>query len=372
MNELLLFLIGIGMVQGVLLGIYLILSSEPARMATKIIGIFLLIVSLIMASEVSEFFGLEDRMRSYLQIFILFDILLPPLYWLFCLFLLEQKIKISSHDWWHGLPFLLGLIWYFTGFQWYGNESPGTFSHIPDAVAFLVFCKGLVITFYIFYIGKKIFAFEKGKTKPKQKDRIRLLKRIFWFFLTLSCITYFFFWGIYFGITFRIDSDYLGCLIMTAFVYFLSYNILKQPDLLVRQKQKTEISKYSKSTLDVHSRLNYQNQLLSFLETEKPFLDKKLSLSDLANSLNLSSNTLSQVINEGLKMNFHDLINEFRLKEFKKKLSDPRQSHKTILALAYESGFQSKASFNRIFKKMEGISPSSFRNQQLNRTHPTQ
>jgi len=80
----------------------------------------------------------------------------------------------------------------------------------------------------------------------------------------------------------------------------------------------------------------------------------------MAQSLNLSTNHLSQIINEKLEMNFFDFINEYRVNEVKDRLSDPKYKHYTLLAIAFDSGFNSKSSFNSIFKQYTGLTPSEF------------
>jgi len=70
---------------------------------------------------------------------------------------------------------------------------------------------------------------------------------------------------------------------------------------------------------------------------------------------------LSQIINENFNRNFYDLINEYRVKEVKKCLSNQKYNNFTLLGIAYECGFNSKASFNGVFKKFTGLTPSEFK-----------
>lgn len=94
------------------------------------------------------------------------------------------------------------------------------------------------------------------------------------------------------------------------------------------------------------------------METEKPYTNPKLTLSDLAASLNISVNHLSQIINQNEKMNFHDFVNKYRVEEFIKNASANRNF--SILAHALDAGFNSKSSFNNVFKKHKGITPSNY------------
>jgi TolB-like protein/AraC-like DNA-binding protein/Tfp pilus assembly protein PilF len=105
---------------------------------------------------------------------------------------------------------------------------------------------------------------------------------------------------------------------------------------------------------------NLLKKLMDFIETEKPYLDAQLSLGSLAENLQLHPNKLSWLINEKTGMNFNEFINQFRLTHFKEIALDTKNSHLTILGLAYESGFNSKTVFNAYFKKMENTTPGNW------------
>ena len=102
------------------------------------------------------------------------------------------------------------------------------------------------------------------------------------------------------------------------------------------------------------------SKLLELLDAEEAFLDSSLSLRLLAEKLDVHPNTLSKYINDQLQTNFNELINSRRLKHFQKIAVLPKNSHLTLLGLAYESGFNSKTVFNTYFKKVLGITPKKW------------
>lgn len=118
--------------------------------------------------------------------------------------------------------------------------------------------------------------------------------------------------------------------------------------------------KYKKSLFSEESLSQYQEKLLALMEKEKPYLDPNLSLRSLANLLEIPPNHLSQLLNQGFDKNFAEYINLYRVEAFKAKAADPTQQHLTILALAYESGFNSKTVFNTFFKKATGKTPKVY------------
>ncbi|MDN3644032.1 helix-turn-helix domain-containing protein [Lutimonas halocynthiae] len=128
-------------------------------------------------------------------------------------------------------------------------------------------------------------------------------------------------------------------------------------------KFQAEKRKYKKTLFSKDELNRYILQLESIMSNEKPFLDQDLTLRHLAESLELPPNYVSQLLNEGLEKNFSEYINSLRLEAFKEKVQDPSQKHLTILALAYDSGFNSKTVFNTFFKKNMGITPKAYWNQ---------
>jgi AraC-like DNA-binding protein len=121
-----------------------------------------------------------------------------------------------------------------------------------------------------------------------------------------------------------------------------------------------ERKKYQKSGLSSAESQNIHHQLMHVMASEKLFCESELSLADLAARLNTQPNYLSQVINEREGKNFYDYINTLRIEEFKRLAVSPDSRKFTLMALAEASGFNSKSSFNRYFKRISGQSPSEF------------
>ncbi|HTK20826.1 MAG TPA: ABC transporter permease [Mucilaginibacter sp.] len=90
--------------------------------------------------------------------------------------------------------------------------------------------------------------------------------------------------------------------------------------------------------------------------------DAELTLNTLAVKLMIHPHDLSRIINVGLEKNFSDFINEFRVREVARKMQDPAYDRLTLLGIAYESGFNSKRTFNRVFKDMTGKTPVEYKN----------
>jgi AraC-like DNA-binding protein len=101
-------------------------------------------------------------------------------------------------------------------------------------------------------------------------------------------------------------------------------------------------------------------ELNALMETEKVFLDSELSLSQLAERIDVSTNHLSMLLNDYIGKNFYDYINNFRVEEVKHRLKDPHYQKQTLSSIGGDCGFNSKSAFNRIFKNLTGKTPSEF------------
>lgn len=122
-----------------------------------------------------------------------------------------------------------------------------------------------------------------------------------------------------------------------------------------------EKAKYENSALNTDKIEEYYEQLKSYFENKKPFLDPDLSLKSLSVQTNIPAHYISRIINQHYEKNFFDLINTFRIEEFKRKLLDTNNRRFSIEGLAFDSGFGSKASFQRAFIKIMNITPSQYR-----------
>jgi AraC-like DNA-binding protein len=118
--------------------------------------------------------------------------------------------------------------------------------------------------------------------------------------------------------------------------------------------------KYQKSSLDPLTVHLLHEKLLAVLTKEKPYLDPELTLDELAALVQTTPNYLSQVINTMEQKTFYELVNEWRVKAFLEQAVVPDNKKYTLLTIAYTCGFNSKASFNRNFKKVTGKTPRAY------------
>ncbi|WP_281991670.1 helix-turn-helix domain-containing protein [Aquimarina aggregata] len=138
--------------------------------------------------------------------------------------------------------------------------------------------------------------------------------------------------------------------------------LLKVAERLNKKEDKLAKPRYHKSSLDQEQREDYMNKILAFMQERKPYLDTELTQRILSEQLNIATHHLSEVLNISFGKNFYNFINLYRVEEAKRIISNDTENP-TMLAVAYDAGFNSKASFNRVFKDITGVTPSTFKEQ---------
>ena len=118
--------------------------------------------------------------------------------------------------------------------------------------------------------------------------------------------------------------------------------------------------RYLKSAIPLEKQTEIHTKLIKAMDEQKLYLNPELTLGQLAETLTVHSNHLSQVINSMEAKTFYDFINAWRIDEFKKMAALPQNQKYTLLALAFECGFNSKTAFYRNFKNVTGQSPTQY------------
>jgi AraC-like DNA-binding protein len=156
---------------------------------------------------------------------------------------------------------------------------------------------------------------------------------------------------------------------LSVFIILIGYFGLKQKEIFTQYPDhKIEYvtepkTKYASVLLNEADAELYVSKIKHFMETEKSYMDADLTLPDLATKLEIPSHHLSRVINENFGLNFFDFINQYRIEEVKAKMARPEFDNLSLLGIAFESGFNTKSAFNRVFKKMTGSTPSEYKKQ---------
>ena len=358
--------------QGIFLSLVLFFIQRGNRAANFFLATFIFCFSLWIAEFAAWF---TDDLYQFPHL--LFTTTgLPLLFGPFLLFyavsLTDKHPLTSKRNYFHFLPFLLHIV-YLSPFLFQSAaakqeelrliqniQSPPDFSIVYYINESLKFLQLLIYLYLIFH-----FYLKNKSTSLSAIYQLNWLK-ILWIGLGLFAVfDLSYLLGLY-----LFQYDYLFVIAQTILLfgalltYYIGYATLRQPEIFVGQltKKKTT-ARYEKSTFDSANATRYLQQLIQKMELEKLYLNNNLKLTNLAQSIDLSTHHLSQLLNEHLQKNYFDFVNEYRVKEAQKMLANPDFKQYTILSIAYDSGFKNKASFNTAFKKHTGLTPSQYKKQ---------
>lgn len=332
----------------------------------------------------------------------------------FAVLLLQIVLKVMSKGWlmqnWgmlyqlsYQLPFLYGpLIYLFARQQTggTGTRQRDLLHFIPFAITFLLLNLRSVAFAdqlqFFFFEGERRLVLQlvslgayhwlayhcwqqhnssiKKYYSDTQKLQLRWLRRFIILSFVLCTVIAF---TIYFMYVFYPALNWLrmGFLSLTFFIYWISYCALTQPDIfMIAHKQSTpetvalpklEIhrapEKYSNSGLSKEEAQRLASALEACMMSRKPYLDADITIEKLSGLVSSNRHHLSQVLNDTIGLSFYEYVNCYRVSEAKALLSDiSRKDHK-IASIAYDAGFNSLSSFNDVFKKMTGYTPSQYR-----------
>jgi AraC-like DNA-binding protein len=148
-------------------------------------------------------------------------------------------------------------------------------------------------------------------------------------------------------------------------VYGIAFMALRQPEIFrfdtAEQAAALPEPRYERSGLSEREAAALRGALLSTMERDQPWKSKDLTLADLAERLSTTPHKLSEVLNSQLEQTFYDFVNGYRVRYVQNRIGDEAVKHLKILALALDAGFASKSTFNDVFKKHTGRTPSDYR-----------
>jgi len=315
-----------------------------------------------------------------------------PLLYLYTLSLVNRKYTFELKNLLHFIPLLTSLFYYLYLMGFKAGGDPGYFASRP------VVSEYLSITFYLFNIFLNpvyvvIVLFKLTDHKQKIRMNFSYLEKINLNWLKLLAIglgsVSLIVWIVHIISNLNIiqnnfSRDSWIFLSVTVFVFIAGYfgfkqgviyKFLPQPETLhnsnLERKEKSpegssgihihEKKKYEKSQLSPEQAKDIYQKLNKFVIDEKAFARSELSLDEVASGINVTSHTLSQLLNVFIKKNFFNYVNEHRVNFVKQMLTDADFDKFSLMGIAEEAGFNSKSSFNRIFKKETGMTPSQYK-----------
>jgi AraC-like DNA-binding protein len=342
--------------QGLFLSLALLSRVKEKDRSNIFLGLILWVASLELLSAWGmqvDYFNAENSLPFYLLGSYL---ILPPSIWLFSQFNTRPAFQIRKK---HLLLYLPAFFETFVEIgMWVRFKLGGEFISMLNFTPWFVFSEilpiaGIVLALFLY--AKSLW---KLSVNPKNRDghieKLRLIKLWslfgFLFLLILLWIA---------GVIIEWPVFGIVELLLSIFLFSLAYLGYFSPSLFHLSRPGP------RKSADIPTFPNYENEKELFrlkekLEQEKLYTRSKLTLEELADELRLPPRYLSQLINNYHNTNFNHFINAYRVEEVMRKIKDPTEQHKTLLAFALEAGFSSKSTFNYAFKKHTGQAPSNF------------
>ena len=364
----------IGIAQTLFSGI-LIAAKKPRTIANQILAAWLLIICaemiiMLINETLIELYPIKILPYTY-----------GPLLLLYAKWMTTEDPRFNLRYLWHFAPFIIFLIAsliYIDERVMHGTDG---FLVVDRFVSFRIVYG---ITFFISITAYSLATFmviHRHQKRLKQLVSFSSEKITLQWLLGLSITFYtgyvimFIFGGIDILVGFMPFDPYeLSFISLTLLTFLFSVFGFHQPSIFeevvwfkghdelldLETDSEPDAKKYQRSGLKEKDVADLVNKIRKYMVIKKPYLDRDLTIYDLSNQLKISRHTLSEVINEHMGMNFYNLVNEYRIKEVKERMKSEDYRQLTILAIAYDSGFNSKSSFNTIFKEKTGQTPSEY------------
>lgn len=354
------------------MGFFLLIIKSRTNRSNIFLGVLLLAYSLFFIPGLLEAIGLLQRLPHVIRLNFFTGALAGPLIYLYCKSSIHQKALRFKDYSIHFVPFLLSIIWFWPTLIKSSEEKLAIYkiTHttgvVPEPTYIILMMVILSLMYTLISIGMAA-----TYVHHLRGTKLTIDVSFHRWLIFLSCALIFPI--IVVAIITITDSEIvtpLATLITMSTIVFSIYFTLifkpkffhkmpaKIPTIAAEQEEKT---KYQKSYLQENQKKNYLTRILTIMESQKLYLDSKLTVSEFSERLRIAPHYVSQIINEKLEVNFLDFVNAYRVKDVKSKLKSNEFNHFTIITLAYESGFNSKTAFYSAFKKNVGTTPSQFR-----------
>jgi AraC-like DNA-binding protein len=365
------FILNVGIVLSFFLGI-LLFSKKDKVLTDTILSIWLIVIGIHLTSYFIYFKGYWEIYPHLIGITAPLPFLYGPFLYLYVVYSIKRKNHLQKKDYIHFVPFLISYLYMFPFYFFYSaDEKVQVDKGLVDD--FGIFSTIMLIGFIVSGITYSVLSYRKLIQREKvveenfsNSEGINMnwlrysILGIVSVFITVALVSIF---REMMGFQFPFNADILFYSIIVSFVVFVGYSGIRQRDLFSNTTMKEDelvktASEYKKSSLKTQIATKKHKELLELMKKEKPYLNPKLALTELAQSLSISNNHLSQIINQYEQVNFHDFVNKYRVEEFIQKAQNNKSF--SLLGHAFDSGFNSKSTFNSVFKKFKSVTPSQY------------
>jgi AraC-like DNA-binding protein len=359
-------------VQLLLLSVFLVTSKKGRKLSNFLLASFFVLLIVNLADGILAYAGLYTHFPALAHLEDGFVFLFGPVLYFYALSIIYRDFVFTRQHLLHLIPFVSLTIVYLV---YYHIQPVEDQMEIQEAIL----DRSLPATFYVFafliyaHVFLYLFLAYRHLTHYRQRirdsfssiekislDWISYMLAAFAFILLISFI-YTFVPAV--GLKRLFDPLFISGLI---FIFFFAISVvwrgLKQPEVFsgIPQHEDKKETKYS-GTIRNEERAQAIAVIRELMEKEQVYLDPELTLEKLAEKTSYSPKRLSQMINDSFHQSFFDFVNTFRIQEAERILEANTDARQTILEVMYACGFNSKSSFNSIFRQKTGMTPTEYR-----------
>lgn len=359
--------------------IFLLSRRKVIKVADNVLSVWLTGLCLLFILDIIKVYRQVTEMLWPISTSV--SLTFPPLLYLYTKYIIKEHERFDKKDLRHFTPSILAIIIFAI---LYSTEISNLLSYIEfyDSLTLLrsIIGNALIISLWV-YVVLTLFRLYQYKKQIVNSYSFESAKISLNWLLFLT-IFYLIFFHIIVLVSYlqikKITVVYIeaiGSVLSLLIIYILSYCGLKQQQLsyekglpLIIQKPETYIpdeNRYTKSGLKDNAANEYLKQLITFMEESEPWKDAELSVAKLSKLTGIPKHYITQILNEYLHKNFYTFINEYRTEYAMKLIISPKYQNWSFVAIAYESGFNSKTAFNNFFKKYTNLTPSEYKKQNL-------
>jgi len=363
---------------GIILSLFLcilLLNKRNKSLPDKILALGFCAVGMHLLSYHLYFLGYWDKYPHLIGITVPFPLLYGPILFLYTQYSLKPDSSLAKKDYLHFTPAIFSYLYMFKFYFFYsGEQKLSVINGVVDD--FGLFTSILLVAYVISGFAYTILAYMKINAHEGLLDNnfsydeqisLNWLKMSIWgtglIFLVIAVIL-----SLREGLGLEIpfNADFIFYTLIVILIFCIGFFGIQQQNIFSNKNERnledliqpSMPGEYKKSGLRQDVAEAIHQKLLQLMAKEKPYLNPSLTLIDLAKMMDVSTNYISQTINQYEKVNFHDFINKYRVDDFIIRANS--NNNYSILSNALDSGFNSKSSFNIVFKKFKGITPSKY------------
>jgi AraC-like DNA-binding protein len=312
-------------------------------------------------------------------------LIIGPLFYFYLKTQTNTQFKFNTLNYWHFLPYVVYFFYHLLvflsgkeGVDWWAQRihTPfhlGSLHSAAENVSLLVYT---ILSLRLYRLYRRWLPTERSDTEAMLLNWYKNFLAL----IVLGVISAQVLYVLGFFVSISYWDDWILRAIIAFNICYISFNgyVQPQPHQLIFTEKETPDSKAMAASLeepiqeketgktekidkiDLVELQVWCKKVEEIMQTEKLHLNPELTLSILSEKLNTHNSLMSNIINTGFQKNFNDFVNAYRVADFLEKVNDPKFNHYTLLALAFECGFNSKSTFNRAVKKVTGKMPSDF------------